>query len=101
MPHKYDREPIEHTCPDIDRTIKYIKMVMMKDRDLKNLNESELFDAASAMNSELDGCIDFLEQMRKSNDTLRQWGIEEATRVDELEFELEEVKAQTIIGLPK
>ena len=76
-------------------------MVMMKDRDLKNLNESELFDAASAMNSELDGCIDFLEQMRKSNDTLRQWGIEEATRVDELEFELEEVKAQTIIGLPK
>jgi len=96
MADKHPREPIKHTCPDIDRTIKYIKIVMLKDRDLKNLNESELFDAASAMNIELDNCIDFLEQMRKSNDMLRQWGIEEATRVDDLEYELEQNKTLTL-----
>lgn len=86
----HPREPIKHTCPDIDRMIKYIKMVMVEDRYLKNMEQSELYDTASSMNSQLEDCIDFLEQMRKSNDTLRCWGIEEADKVDELEVQLGE-----------
>lgn len=83
---KHEREPIPHTCPDIDKYIKWIKMEIWKDRDLKNLSESDLFDAASRMSSTLDDCIGYLEELRKSNDTLRKWGIEEARRVDEMEF---------------
>lgn len=86
----HPREPIKHTCPDIERMIKYIKMVMVQDRYLKNMEQSELYDTASSMNSQLEDCIDFLEQMRKSNDTLRCWGIEEADKVDELEVQLGE-----------
>jgi hypothetical protein len=89
MADKHFREPIKHTCPDIDKYIKFIKMTIVKDRDLKNMDEKELFDAASSMASELDNCIDYLEELRKSNDTLRCWGIEEADRVDELEERLE------------
>jgi len=101
MSDKHSREPIKHTCPDIDKYIKWIKFEIVKDRDLKIMDEKELFDAASSMSSQLESCIDYLEELRKSNETLRNWGIEEATRVDDLEYELEEVKAQTIIGLPE
>ena len=64
-------------------------MVTVKDRELRNMSEKNLYDTASAMNDQLNECIDFLEQMRKSNDTLRCWGIEEAERVDELESKVE------------
>ena len=88
MIREHNREPIKHTCPDIDKYIKWIKMQIVKDRDLKNMDEKELFDVASSMSSELEECIDRLEELRKSNDTLRQWGIEEARNVDELELKL-------------
>lgn len=80
----HPREPIKHTCPEIDKYIRWIKRSIVKDRDLKNMDERELFDTASAMSSELKYCIDYLESLRKSNDTLRKWAIEEAECVDEL-----------------
>jgi uncharacterized coiled-coil DUF342 family protein len=94
MPDKHSREPIKHTCPDIDKYIKWIKFEIVKDRDLKNMDEKELFDVASSMSSKLDDCIEYLEELRKSNDTLRCWGIEEAERVDELEEKIEEMEAK-------
>lgn len=83
----HKREPIKHTCPDIDRYIKAINQSIYKDSHLKGMEYSELFDAASEMASELESCIDYLEKLRESNHQLREWGIEEAERVDELESE--------------
>jgi len=88
--------PVKHTCPDIDKYIKYIKMCICKDRDLRNMNERDLYDTASAMNSQLEECIDYLEQLRSSNGELRDWGegldkeLEEAAnKIYELEEKLE------------
>lgn len=64
---------------------------MVNDRGLKNMSPDELFDTASGMNQQLYECIGFLEDMRKSNHTLREWGIEEAKEVDRLENELLEL----------
>ena len=91
---KHNREPIKHTCPDIDKYIKWIKMEIVKDRDLKNMDEKELFDVASSMSYKLEECIDHLEELRKSNDTLRQWGIEEARNVDDLEARVYELESK-------
>jgi len=87
---KHKREPIEHTCPEIDRYIKSIKWELFKERDLKCMDQQELFEAACSMSSELEACIGYLEELRESNSTLREWGISEANRVDELEKEFQE-----------
>ena len=92
MSNKHDREPIAYTCPTIDKYIKSIKLEIFKDRELKSMNESELFDAACSMRNELEMCIDYLEELRKSNDTLRQWGITEAEEVDSLQSYVEELE---------
>jgi predicted nuclease with TOPRIM domain len=88
--------PVKITCPDIDKYIRYIKMVICKDRDLKNMDETNLCDTACAMNSELENCIGYLEELRASNSALREWGegLEEeveqaANTIYDLELKLE------------
>jgi len=87
--------PVKHTCPDIDKYIKWIKMCICKERDIKNMTEEELRDTCSAMNSQLEECIDYLEQLRSANGELRDWGegldkeLEEAAnRIYDLELNL-------------
>ena len=92
----HKREPIKHTCPEIDRYIKSIKRALTEERYLKGLDPEDLFKAASDMSYELEQCIDYLESLRNSNDTLRQWGIEEAEKVDELELQIEELSTKQV-----
>jgi len=94
MSDKHDREPIKHTCPDIDKYIKYIKMQILKHSELQRLNEQERFDAAFSMSNQLEECIDYLEELRNSNHTLRMWGIEEAEEVDSLKNYIEELESK-------
>jgi hypothetical protein len=89
---KHYREPIKHTCPDIDKYIKWIKSDITQDRHLRNMDEKDLFDVASTMSSRLEDCIGYLEELRSSNDTLRCWGIEEAEEVDSLKNYVEELE---------
>lgn len=67
---QHSREPIRHTCPDIDSVIRTVDSVV----------------------SDLSGLEKELEKLRSSNDELRTWGIEEALEVDRLESENEELK---------
>lgn len=76
--------PVKHTCPDIDKAQKKLKSVM------RSLAELDWEDKNYTI-SELDDVDDALEDLRKSNDALRQWG-------EELDKELEEA-ANTISNL--
>jgi len=86
----HQREPIKNTCPDIDKYIKWIKMSIVDDRDLQRMDEKDLLETVSSMSSQLFECIGYLEELRSSNSTLREWGISESERVDELESQLKE-----------
>ena len=94
MSDSHKREPIKHTCPDIDKYIRWIKMEIMDDRDLQRLDEKDLFDTASSMRNQLEECINYLEELRSSNHELRMWGIEEADEVDSLNNYVEELEGK-------
>lgn len=82
---EHHREPIKHTCPDIDKVIKSIEKIN-KLSHLKGQEDfEEVKDLLSDINSECWGIIDVLESLRKSNEDLRSWAITEAKEVDSLE----------------
>lgn len=88
----HHREPIKNTCPEIDKYIKSIRWALTKERDLKNMQEDDLRDAAISMSNELESCIDYLESLRTANDKLRQWGTEEAENADKFEAQIDELE---------
>jgi hypothetical protein len=92
----HNREPVKHSCPEIDGYIKSIKIALTEERYLKGLEFDDLFQAATDMAYELSQCINYLESLRSSNDTLRRWGIEEAEKVDKLELQIEELSTKQV-----
>lgn len=87
----HQREPIKHTCPDIDKYIRRIKNVLISEREIRGCEIDDLMSYAVDMANELESCIDYLEELRSSNDTLRQWGIEEAEKVDEIRAKVDDL----------
>ena len=67
-------------------------MEIYREQDLKRLNEEEIYEVASSMNSKLERCIDYLEELRTANDRLRCWGIEEADGYDKLEEKISQLE---------
>ena len=86
---KHHREPIRHTCPDIDKLIKGISEIQKITKNFQKIDEVEyLKDILSDVENILWDFEDKLEELRKSNDTLRDWGISEAEEVDKLESKI-------------
>lgn len=81
----HKREPIRHTCPDINKYISSIKAEITSWSTIDNMDHDQAIETAKAMNSELERCIGYLEELRSSNDTLRQWGVTESSNADEFE----------------
>lgn len=87
------RGPIKHTCPDIDRERRYNASTL---GDIKSMlrywdedSAKKLLDECADRINELD---DFLEEMRKSNDTLRTWGAEQEDLIAERDQEIERLE---------
>lgn len=86
----HHREPIKHTCPDIDKLIKGLNEISKMTRNYERIDEvSELKDLIYDLEYILSDFEGKLEELRNSNDTLRNWGIDEACNVDDLETEKE------------
>ena len=86
---KHHREPIKHTCPDIDKLIKGQNEIMKLIRNYQKIDDVDEFkDIISDIENILWDFEDKLEDLRKSNDTLRDWGISEAEEVDKLEAKI-------------
>ena len=88
----HHREPIKHTCPDIDKLIKGIDEINKIIKGYRNLDDiDDLKDLIGDIENILWDYDSKLEELRKSNDELRSWGISEAQEVDKLEEKLSEV----------
>ena len=87
--------PIKHTCPTIDKYIKSIKQAMYDKRSLQVMSEIYLLDAALEMSNELSNCIDYLEDLRDSNDALRKWGEELTNELESAATYINELENQT------
>jgi hypothetical protein len=89
---KHYREPIKHTCPDIDKLIKGQSEIM---KLIKNYQKIDDIDEFKDIISDIENILwDFeskLEELRRSNDALRDWGISESNQVDELEYKILEL----------
>lgn len=94
------RAPIKHTCPDIDKCIKWLKAAQSLIGDTVNnldiiINNDEISDDtyqslcfAKQNLEEAFNLIDFegmLEDLRDSNSTLRDWGYQLLDELEELE----------------
>lgn len=90
---KHYREPIKHTCPDIDRLIKNSNEILSLIKGYSNIEDiEELKLIIGDIENLIYGFDSELEDLRRSNDTLRSWGIEEANNYDKLELKYEELK---------
>lgn len=90
--NKHYREPILHTCPDIDKLIKGINEIEKINKNYNRIdNAEELKDIISEIENILSNFEEKLEELRRSNDLLRNWGILEAEEVDKLEYKLSEI----------
>lgn len=86
---KHYREPIKHTCPDIDKLIKGITEIQKLTKNYQKIDEIDDFkDIVSDIENILWDFENELEKLRSANDALRDWGISEAEEVDKLESQI-------------
>lgn len=70
--------PVKYTCPDIDAAQKSLKQ-MVRDAEyaIKRYEmDQSAQDTLSECINEMSNTIDVLEDLRRSNDALREWGNE-------------------------
>ncbi len=80
------KPPVKYTCPDIDSVIKSITIIkkQMESCDIENIT-TELDD----WSYDLFSLCQELEDLRKSNDALRNWGTDLAAECENLENDVE------------
>lgn len=95
MPRKrhYDAAPVGHTCPDIDKAIKFIRGAMDYLDGLKFENRADERERDGHV-VDLDKAIDLLEELRESNATLRDWGADGDQLVEELTATVDDLEEQ-------
>lgn len=82
----HSREPVKHTCPEIDDLIKNHNEVIKTIKGHDRIENSEkLIDIISDVEHLIWDFDSKLNVLRRSNDSLREWRSDEAEKVDDLE----------------
>lgn len=103
------REPVGHTCPDIDKIIaslkqieEYINSAVGGIEDIQNRTDGTNFvdEMIRAIKSDLSeakylaDCSGMLEELREANSTLRSWGIDLADELETLEDQADDLNTK-------
>lgn len=87
-----DYAPIKHTCPDINKVIKWLNAAI--DEANNGLKIEDIDDIKATFKEilyHLDGIESLVEDLRDSNSELRDWGNDLYERNQELEQQLEDL----------
>lgn len=79
MSYNHKREPVENTCPAINRIVDRLDVIKSWGKDI--MHYCELAE-------------DEMEDLRRANEALRCWGNDEAEKVDEFEYIVSELEIQ-------
>lgn len=99
--------PVKNTCPDIDRVIKNLRQIQNAAKDgmkkFKNEND-DAYELFKDCEWDIDDIIGELEDLRKSNSSLREWGESltdelesSANYINELEQKIEKLENNLVI----
>ncbi len=91
--------PIGNTCPDIDKAIRRLEPLVKQIRKMKQYEWEDielLKELVSDCNYAMDCAIDSFEELRKDNDTLRQWGKEMEQEAETLQVRVNELEEQLL-----
>ena len=78
--------PVDQTCPDVDSAIKHAEE--LRDELLRSCPEQTRWVSRTA-----NRLVDLLEDLRKSNERLREWGQEQETRADRADAKVTELES--------
>lgn len=95
----FPKEPVRHTCPDIDSAQDVLKTIVNNFLSLTEDNDIlDVLDVISDASYDLNGLIDTFEELRNSNSSLRDWGYELINLAEQLlsqkDQEIEELYEQ-------
>ena len=98
--------PVGYTCGDIDNALNAINVVVIKklneqvskiDEASSEIEDDELYTTLTDVRNEIEKASDILydielESLRKQNQALREWGESLESKVDILEWEIENLE---------
>lgn len=77
-------EQPEPTCPDIDKAIKELDNLISMCRHSEKMDENELRSVVESVDWELPSIIEAFEELRRANQSIREWGQEWKEKAKEL-----------------
>lgn len=87
--------PVKHTCPDIDKVIKRLRSALKTaENGRKNFKGEDSYVYFKDIEDELDGLEWELEDLRSANKSLREWGEELETEVENVAEEMNKLENQ-------
>lgn len=89
---EHSREPVGHTCPDIDKVLKELDAVKRLCKLRGNEDEGDLKSIIEDIEHELWDTDYQVEKIREDNILLREWGTTEAAEVDDLNEEMSKIE---------
>ena len=89
--------PVKITCPDIDKAIKLLnplinQIIKLKEYDYESAQTMK--DLLSECENAMSSAVGYFEDLRQSNDALRNWGKEMEEEAETLQVQVNELQEQ-------
>lgn len=86
--------PVKHTCPDIDKALKWIKDAIREAEQGQRLHDiDDMRESLRWVVNQIEDIPSTLEDLRKANHLLREWGEGLEDEVNKLENKISDLES--------